>query len=68
MGAKCKGVDLSDEGIKLAQCLNDELNLNAEFICCNVLDTSEFVKKTFDIVFTSYGVIGWLPDLKPWEK
>ena len=23
---------------------------------------------TFDIVFTSYGVIGWLPDLKPWGK
>ena len=24
------------------------------------------MKDTFDIVFTSYGVIGWLPDLKPW--
>ncbi|MEW4924888.1 hypothetical protein [Algibacter sp. 2305UL17-15] len=35
-------------------------------ICCNVLDTSEFIKDTFDIVFTGNGVIGWLPDLKPW--
>ena len=68
MGAKCTGVDLSDEGIKLAQHLNNELKLDAEFVCCNVLDTSEFVKDTFDIVFTSYGVIGWLPDLKPWGK
>jgi len=32
------------------------------------LDTSKHVKQTFDIVFTSYGVIGWLPDLKPWGK
>ncbi|WP_299368008.1 class I SAM-dependent methyltransferase [Winogradskyella sp.] len=68
MGAQCVGVDLSDEGIKLAKELNDELKLDAEFVCCNVLDTSQYVSKTFDIVFTSYGVIGWLPDLKPWAK
>ncbi|WP_340154646.1 class I SAM-dependent methyltransferase [uncultured Winogradskyella sp.] len=68
MGAKCVGVDLSDEGVKLAKQLNTELGLNAEFVCCNVLDTSEHVTETFDIVFTSYGTIGWLPDLKPWAK
>ncbi|SFZ93809.1 Methyltransferase domain-containing protein [Flaviramulus basaltis] len=68
LGAKCMGIDLSDEGIKLAKNLNDELGLDAEFVCCNVLNTSEFIKDTFDIVFTSYGVIGWLPDLKPWGK
>jgi len=67
-GAKCTGVDLSDEGINLAQSLNEELKLDVHFVCCNVLDTSKFVKDTFDIVFTSYGVIGWLPDLKPWGK
>lgn len=68
MGAKCVGVDISDEGIKMAQQLNDELNLDAEFVCCNVLDTSKYVDDTFDIVYTSYGTIGWLPDLKPWGK
>ena len=68
LGAKCVGVDISDEGIKLAQQLNEELNLDAEFVCCNVLDTSDYVKDEFDIVFTSYGTIGWLPDLKPWGK
>ena len=68
LGAKCTGVDISDEGIKLAKQLNSELKLNAEFVCCNVLDTSEFVSEKFDIVFTSYGTIGWLPDLKPWAK
>lgn len=68
MGAECVGVDLSDEGIKLAKKLNNELQLDAEFVCCNVLDTSEYVKDKFDIVFTSYGTIGWLPDLKPWAK
>lgn len=68
LGAKCTGVDLSDEGVKLAKQLNAQLKLDANFVCCNVLDTSQHVKEQFDIVFTSYGVIGWLPDLKPWGK
>ncbi len=68
MGAKCTGIDLSDEGIKLAKSLNIELNLDAQFVCCNVLETSNFIEDRFDIVFTSYGVIGWLPDLKPWGQ
>jgi len=68
MGAKCLGIDISDEGIKLAQELNEELKLDAEFVCCNVFDTSKYIDKTFDIVYTSYGVIGWLPDLKPWGR
>ena len=68
LGAKCVGVDLSDEGIALAKSLNDELGLDARFECCNVLDTSNYITDHFDIVFTSYGVIGWLPDLKPWGR
>lgn len=68
MGAKCIGVDISDEAIKLAKEINDELQLDAQFICCNVYDTCKFVKEQFDIVFTSYGTIGWLPDLKSWAK
>ncbi len=68
LGAKCVGADISDEGIALAKRLNDDLKLDATFVCCNVLNTSEFIKNTFDIVFTSYGVIGWLPDLKPWGQ
>ena len=68
MGAKCVGIDLSDDAVTLARELNNELKLDAKFICCNVYDTSKYVKDQFDIVFTSYGVIGWLPDLVPWAK
>ena len=68
MGAKCTGVDISDEAIKLAKQLNTELKLDAKFVCCNVLDTSKYILEKFDIVFTSYGTIGWLPDLKPWAQ
>jgi ubiquinone/menaquinone biosynthesis C-methylase UbiE len=68
LGAKCVGVDLSDEAIKLAKEVNDELKLDAEFINCNVYDLKDHLDKKFDIVFTSYGTIGWLPDLKKWAE
>ncbi|MDT0558322.1 class I SAM-dependent methyltransferase [Ichthyenterobacterium sp. W332] len=68
LGAQSVGVDISNEGVTLAKQLSQELDLNAEFVCCNVLETSKHITDTFDIVFTSYGVIGWLPDLKPWAE
>jgi SAM-dependent methyltransferase len=68
LGAKCTGIDLSDEGIKQAKLLNKELGLDASFIESNLYDVLQKVKGKFDIVFTSYGVIGWLPDLKTWGE
>lgn len=68
MGAKATGIDLSDEGIKLAKELNEELKQDVNFVCCNVLDVSKHISEKFDIIFTSYGTIGWLPDLKPWAQ
>ncbi len=79
-GAEVTGVDLSDEAIKEAKQLNDELGLKAKFICCNVYDLHpqnaassktpplERQREAFDIVFTSYGTIGWLPDLDKWAE
>lgn len=70
MGAKVVGVDLSDKAIEKAQELNTQLGLDAQFICCNVYDLPQYLGKeyleSFDIVFTSYGTIGWLPELEPW--
>ncbi|UMB53824.1 class I SAM-dependent methyltransferase [Lutibacter sp. A64] len=68
LGAKCTGIDLSIEGILLARKLNKELGLDAEFIESNLYDVPKNVGGEFDIIFTSYGVIGWLPDLKTWGE
>ena len=68
MGAKVTGVDLSDSAIAKAKELNDTLQLDAQFICCDVYDLPQHLEEQFDIVFTSYGVIGWLPDLLRWGK
>lgn len=68
LGAKCTGIDLSNEGIKEAKKLNEELGLDATFIESNLYEVPEKVEGEFDIVFTSYGVVGWLPDLKTWGE
>ncbi len=68
LGAKCTGIDLSDQGIKKAKMLNEELGLDATFIESNLYDVPKNVEGEFDIVFTSYGVVGWLPELKTWGE
>ena len=35
---------------------------------CDIYDLDQHLDKTFDIVYTSYGVIGWLPDLDRWGR
>ena len=66
MGAKVTGVDLSDTAIKQAQELNSKCGTDVTFIASDVYSLPEVLKGTFDIVFTSYGTIGWLPDLDKW--
>ena len=68
MGAKVTGIDLSDTAISEAKKLNNKLRLDANFICSNVYDLGTVLSEQFDIVFTSYGVIGWLPDLNQWAE
>jgi SAM-dependent methyltransferase len=68
LGAKATGVDFSDKAIELAKSLSRELNIDAQFLCCNIYDLPKVLKEKFDIVFTSYGVLCWLPDLSEWAK
>ena len=68
LGAKVTGVDLSDKAIESAKKFAKETNADATFICCDIYDLSNHLDQQFDIVFTSYGTIGWLPDLDKWAK
>ena len=66
LGADVTGVDLSDASIEQARVLAKKMDVPLEFICCNIYDLKDHLHASFDIVFTSYGTIGWLPDLKKW--
>jgi SAM-dependent methyltransferase len=67
-GAKVTGVDLSDKAIESARKLSEITRTNSRFICCDIYDLPNHLTDKFDIVFTSYGTIGWLPDLDKWAK
>lgn len=68
MGARVTGLDLSDQAIGEARKLALRAGLQAEFIEANVLEPQPALDGRFDLVFTSYGVLGWLPELGTWAR
>jgi 2-polyprenyl-3-methyl-5-hydroxy-6-metoxy-1,4-benzoquinol methylase len=68
LDARVTGVDFSDKAIALARSLSDELSIPARFIESSVYDLPAALDEQFDIVFTSWGVVIWLPDLRRWGE
>lgn len=68
LGAKATGVDFSEEAIELAISLAETAGIDARFVCANVYDAAKALKEQFDVVFTSGGVLTWLPDLERWAE
>ena len=68
LGAKTTGVDFSDKAIALARSLSKETGIKSDFICTDIYKLPDILNKKFDIVFTSYGVLCWLPDLEKWAQ
>lgn len=65
-GALCTGVDISPVAIDQARGLVEKSGVYAEFLCADVYSFQRTQPEPFDIVFTSYGAICWLPDLDRW--
>lgn len=68
LGAKAVGVDFSDKAIALARALSQETGIRAKFVCSDIYELLDVLDEKFDIVFTSAGVLCWLPDLKRWAE
>lgn len=66
MGAEVTGLDISDTALDEARKLAARCGVKSDWVLSNVIDHVPDLDGRFDIVFTSYGTIGWLPDLKPW--
>jgi len=66
MGAKCTGIDLSDTAIEKAKELAAHSGEDVRFIASDVYGLESVLDESFDMVFTTYGTIGWLPDLDKW--
>lgn len=67
-GALATGIDFSENAIEKARSLNTQTATHAKFIQSDIYKLPEILNEKFDIVFTSYGVIGWLPDMQAWAE
>lgn len=65
-GAHVTGTDISDDAITFAHSLAKDINCDAKFVRTDTYTVPDVIKEQFDIVFATYGVIGWLPDMKRW--
>ena len=67
-GAIVTGIDFAPTAIETARRLAAEVGVSARFVCAEVDGLPEVLDGNFDVVFTSYGVLGWLPDLYRWAR
>lgn len=70
-GADVTGVDISTEAVAVSHDLAVEADLDdrARFVQSDVYelaDGSPIADEQFDIVYSSFGVLFWLPDLREW--
>jgi SAM-dependent methyltransferase len=67
-GASVTGVDFSPVAVGAARRLANEIGIDARFIESNIYSVPEVLDEQFDIVFTSYGALTWLPDIEEWTR
>ncbi len=69
-GALVTGIDFSTESIASARRLAADTAIQAEFVCSDLYELPESLLSfhSFDVVFTSYGVLCWLPNLAHWAE
>ncbi len=68
-GAVVTGMDFSERSIGLARELAQDLGFpDATFVRSDVYLLEKLLEDRFDIVYTSFGVLAWLPDLASWAQ
>ncbi len=69
LGARVTGADFSEKAIALARRLADEIGFpDARFVQSDLYELPRNLQGTFDVVYTSRGVLGWLPDIRRWAE
>ncbi len=68
LGATVTGIDFSEAAIAAARDLASEVGLPARFLVSDIDGLPDVLDERFDIVYTSNGVLGWLPDIASWGR
>jgi PhzF family phenazine biosynthesis protein len=70
-GARVTGVDISDEAIEFARALSRDSGIPASFERADIYDwlpQAAADGRRFDVVYSSYGWMLWLSDLREWAR
>ncbi len=67
-GAKVTGVDFSPVAVQIARSLAADVGTDAQFVCSDVMRLPDNLHGSWDIVYASRGILGWLPDLDRWAE
>lgn len=67
-GARVTGLDFSPVAIAGARALAEETGLSARFVEGNLYDAPRLIAERFDMVYTTWGTLMWLPDLRQWAQ
>jgi SAM-dependent methyltransferase len=67
-GATVTGLDFSGEALNVARRLSEQTGLKADFVEGTVDQAPHLTPGPFDLVFTTWGTICWLPDVKNWAN
>lgn len=67
-GARVTGLDFSPAALEVARGLATELGLDATFVLGRIEDAPRVTPGPFDLVYTTWGTINWLPELRSWAQ
>jgi len=67
-GARATGVDFSSEAIGFARRLAAETDTVVDFVEADLVQWLAETDARFDVAFSSYGCVGWLPDPDAWAR
>jgi SAM-dependent methyltransferase len=69
LGARVTGADFSEAAVELARSVAVDIgHPEARFVQSDVYDLPATLEGDFDLVYTSRGVLGWLPDIRRWAQ
>jgi SAM-dependent methyltransferase len=67
-GAFVTGLDFSPVAIAAARELAGKAGLEATFVEADIYNALRRIEGTFDIVYSTWGTICWLPDIRTWGR
>ncbi|MFN2466151.1 MAG: class I SAM-dependent methyltransferase [Candidatus Dormibacteria bacterium] len=68
LGARVTGADFSARAIEQATKLAAECGVDARFVQSEITRLPEVLTDKFDVVYTSWGVLCWQPDITAWAR